>query len=71
MVDVRAEPAVSSLTLLLLFDVLELLLALPGDDADFGRSNNEWISTLAAVAGLLASSRDGCECRQCLTLAAE
>lgn len=53
----------SSLALLLL-DVLELLLALPTDDADFGRSSNEEISTLAAVAGLLASSRDGNECRQ-------
>ena len=49
------EPAVSSLALLL-FVVLELLLALPGDDADFGRSNNEEISTLAAFAGFRASS---------------
>ena len=33
------------------------MLTLPGDDtAAFGRSNNEEISTVAAVAGVLASS---------------
>jgi hypothetical protein len=45
--DTRAEPAVSSRALLLL-DVEELMLALPGDDADLGPSNNEEISTVAA-----------------------
>lgn len=41
---------------LLLDDVLELLLALPGDDIRLGRSNNEEISTVATDAGLMASS---------------
>lgn len=56
MAEVWTEPAVSSLALVLLVEVRELLLAFPGDDADFGSSNKEEISTLAAVAGFLASS---------------
>lgn len=46
----------SSLARLLLVEVRELLLAFPADDADLGSSNKEEISTLATVAGFLASS---------------
>lgn len=54
-IEGRLEPPVSVLALLLVV-VRELLLAFPGDDADFGPSSNEEISTFAAVAGFKASS---------------
>lgn len=43
---------------LLLVVVLELSLALPGDDSDWGRSNKAEISTVATGAGCTASVRD-------------
>lgn len=45
----------SSLALLLVV-VLELVLALPGDGADSGRSTSDEISTVTEVAGFVASS---------------
>lgn len=55
-IDGWAEAPVSSLALLLV-DVLELVLALPGDGADSGRSTSDEISTMKVVAGFVASSR--------------
>lgn len=46
---------------LLLVDALELLLAFPGEDAAFGRSSSDEISTLAALAGFEASLSTGME----------
>jgi hypothetical protein len=56
--EVGAEGMTSSLPRLLVV-VLELVLALPGDEPDLGRSSSDEISTLATVAGFTASLCDG------------
>lgn len=56
--DVRADNVVASSLALLLVDVLDVELALPGDLTGGDRSTNELISTLAAVAGDSASDVD-------------
>lgn len=53
-VDACVDVVVLSLTALLA-DVLDAVLALPGDDVEPGRSSREWISTLVIGAGLSAS----------------
>lgn len=58
MLEVGADTKPSSLPRLLVV-VRELVLALPGDDPDLGRSSSDEISTLATVAGFEASSCRG------------
>lgn len=54
-IAIFADPPVLAL-FVLLDEAREVVLALPGDDAEGGRSSNEEISTFAILAGLLASS---------------
>ena len=53
--DVRTEASVTS-ACRLLDDVAEAVLARPGGCGGFAASTNEWMSTLAIVAGPSASS---------------